>query len=380
MDLHIHLVRQESRLEGQPLPPESDESGYHAIFAFELLRRPYNEFHARARNPMMAAPLFEAWDRQIHFIESLHLPGSIPSCNPVFELRFIAYPDRNQVDLFLLGKAFAQTSDQARSQALVLGHEVFSLFPFDFVLHPLSNRVDFERAYRSEWIANLKRFEQIVEVRRFERLVSCSDHGDGLNPIYLTHNWEWHLQSMEQVWCALPKYQQPLMFIVNLSPTLWNRADYVYLNELEHLINEGAIPSALAPEVDSALNLYRLLLHRTPRPFTMRIVLVGISAAPRGLANAVGAGLCLPSLQIGPNETTPTAHYTLTQPGDSTDLSLARLNLARLSQCEWGSDLIGIPIRRLRYAVNARQAQAVFRIPIPPETGFPDIFLGREVV
>ncbi len=379
MDLHIHLVPHESQTDGQSLSRERHDAGYHALVAFEILRRPFAEFRGRIWNRMMAGPLIEAWDRQIHLIESLHLPGPDPYCNPAFELRFIASPGRSQVDIFFLAKAFAPTAEQARSAALALSQEVFSLFPFDFVLHPLPDWTEFDRAYRSEWIADLKHSEQIVEIRRFERLVACPDRGNGINPIYLTSSWEWHLQSMDQVWCALAKYQQPLMFSINLSPVLWDQVDYVYLNNLEAVANRGAFPPTLTPEIESVLNLYRLLLYRTPRPFKMRTVLAGIPSAPRGLANAVGAGLCTPQLQVGDDETKLNVHYTLAWPTTPTDFSFAKFNLTQLSQYDWGTNLASLPIRRLRYAVNAKLAQAAFRIPIPPEAGFPDISLGREV-
>jgi hypothetical protein len=379
MDLYIHLVRHESQIDGQSLSRERRDAGYHALFAFEILRRLFAEFQGRIWNRMMAGPLIEAWDRQIHLIESLHLPGPDPYCNPAFELRFIASPGRSQVDLFFLAKAFAPTPEQARSAALALSQEVFSLFPFDFVLRPLPDWTEFERAYRSEWIADLKHAEQIVEIRRSERLVACPDQGNGINPIYLTSSWEWHLQSMDQVWCALAKYQQPLMFNINLTPVLWDQADYVYPNNLEAVANRGTFPPTLALEIESVLNLYRLLLYRTPRPFTMRPVLVGIPSVPRGLANAVGAGLCTPQLQIGHDETKLNVHYTLAWPTTPTDFSLAKFNLTQLSQYDWGTNLASLPTRRLRYAVNAKLAQAAFRIPIPPEAGFPDISLGREV-
>ena len=199
MDLYVHPVQQEFQ-KGQRTTPAGINSGYHAIFAFEILRLPFAEFFKRAWNSMMANHLVEAWDRQVHLIESLHLTDPDPGHNPVFELRFIAYPDQNQVDLFFLGKAFAPTYEQARSEALAISREVFSLFPFDFVLQPLADRTGFERAYQSEWITGLEHPQQIVEIRRFERLLSISGNSVGINFFYLTHSWQWHLQSMELVW------------------------------------------------------------------------------------------------------------------------------------------------------------------------------------
>lgn len=375
MNFHIHLEQQKKQ---QGLTEIC--SGYHALFAFEILRHSFAEFRERAWNPMMASHLFEAWDRQVHLIESLHLPAANLKHSPIFELRFVAYPDQRQIDLFFLGKTFAPTPEQAQSKAKTLGQEVVSLFPFDFTLRPLQDQAEFERAYQSEWITGLANSEQIVEIRRFERLVPNPGNGNGGNNfLYLTHGWRWHLQSMEQVWCALAKYPQRLMFNVSLSPILWDQVDYVYLNELETVVNEGKTPSSLGQETNSALKLYRQLLYQTPRPFTLRMTLVGESAVPQGLANAIGAGLCLLPLQVESNEVTSGANYTLTWPACSEDISLAKLNLTQLNQYDWGAELVGLPIRRLRYAVNAKEAQTVFRIPIPPEGGFPGISLGREV-
>jgi len=374
---YIHLVHQELQSRTSRLAPEASESGYHALFAFEILRRPFAEFRGRIWNPMMMGPLFEAWDRQVHLIESLHLPGDKPSRHPVFELRFIAHPDQDRVALFFLGKAFAPDADQAWAEAQALSREVFSLFPFDFVLHPLSDEAGFERAYRSDWVAGLELTEQIIEVRRFERVVP--NPTDGIGHLYLTHGWEWHLQSMDQVWCALAKYGQPLMFCVSLSPMLWDQTDYLYLNELEAIADGGKLLPGLAREVESALKLYRRLLYQTPRPFAMRLTLVGPHGVPRGLANAVGAGLCLPSLQAGYHESGVSSNYVLVWPTCPGDLSLAKCNLVQLSQHEWGCTLTGSLPRRWRYAVNAREAQAAFRIPIPPEADFPDVSIGREV-
>jgi hypothetical protein len=378
MDLYVHAVQQKIQ-EEQRSSAESRSSGYHALFAFEILCRPFTEFYKRAWNSMMAGHLVEAWDRQIHFIESLHLPSPDHNRNPVFELRLIAYPDQNQIDLFFLGKIFAPTLEQARAEALVLGQEVFSLFPFDFVLRPLSDQTNFERAYRSEWIGGLKQLNQIAEIRRFERLLTNSSNGAGITLFYLTHGWQWHLQSMDQVWSALTKYGQSLMFSISLSPIQWDSIDYAYLNQLEAAASEEGLPPGLGPEITSAINLYRQLLYQTPHPFTMRTILVGEPAVPRGLSNAVGAGLCLPPLETTSGQTRLRPSYTSTWPTRSADFSLAKLNLLQLSQYDWGTTLTESPIKHLRYAVDAKQAQWAFRIPIPPEIGFPDISLGREV-
>jgi hypothetical protein len=379
MDPYIHIVRQDVQGHKEEKEPssENNSSGYHALFAFEILRRPFSEFRGRAWDLMRAGHLFEAWDRQVHLIESLYLPNADSVGNPVFELRFIAYPDSSHVDLFLLGKAFATTLDQARSEATALSREMFSLFPFDFALRPMSSQSDFERAHPSKWLAGLEASGQIVEIRRFERLVNVPENGT--NPLYLTHAWEWHLQSMDQVWCALAKYQQPLMFSISLSPILWCSVDYGYLSELQAVVDRARLPSSLALEFASSLKLYCQLLYQTPRPFTMRMVLAGTPAVPRGLANAVGIGLCLPSLQMGCDKATLGVNYTLAWPRCPADLSLAKLNLTQLSQYDWGAELVCPPVRRLRYAVNAREAQAAFRIPILPEGGFPDISLGHEI-
>jgi hypothetical protein len=369
MDLYIHQVSPKGQM--QAVAP-----GCHALFAFEIYHCPFAEFRQRAWNPMMAGHLMEAWDRQFRLIESLHLPNIKSGCAPVFELRFITNPTRNQIDIFFLGKVLAPTPDQARAEALDLSQEVFSLFPFDFTLRPLSDPVDFERAYQAEWITGLKHQQQIVEIRRFERVVPNPGKGETLNLLYLTYGWGWHLQSMEQVWCALAKYQRRLMFSISLSPIRWGQADYAYLNELETVARRGNLPAGLEPELTPALNFYRQLLYQTPRPFTLRMALIGEPAAPYGLANAVGVGLCLPQLQ-GENAA-PGANYTLAWALPE-DFFIAKSNLAQLSQYDWGADLVNLPLRRLRYAVNAKQAQAVFRIPIPPEGGFPDVFLGSEV-
>jgi hypothetical protein len=379
MNLHIHLVQQEAQAGGEELPNLRNNPGCHALFAFEILRRPFSEFRGRAWNLFMGGPLYEAWDRQIHWIESLHLPGANPTRNPVFELRFVTWPDEPQIGIYFLGKTFAPTADEARSEALALSQEVFSLFPFDFVVRPLSDPSDFERAYRLEWTTKLECPEQIVEIRRFGRMVPNLRNRNGMHFLYLTHGWEWHLQSMDQVWCALAKYQRPLMFCISLSPVVWDTADYVYLNELESTVNEKGLPSALASEVDSALKLYRQLLYQTPRPFTMRTTLVGTPNVPRGLANAVGVGLCVPPLQGGNHDSVLSADYAVAIPRTSTDFSIAKLNLTQLNQYHWGNDLVGHLMRLLLYAFNAKQAQAAFRLPIPPEAGFPGLLLGKEV-
>jgi hypothetical protein len=111
----------------------------------------------------------------------------------------------------------------------------------------------------------------------------------------------------------------------------------------------------------------------------MRTILIGEPIAPRGLANAIGISLCLPSLQTEKDELLVSGNYTLTWPTCPNDFSIAKHNLIELTQHDWGDNLVSPPIRRWRYAVNAKQAQAAFRIPIPPEAGFPDISLGHEV-
>ncbi|MBN1991721.1 MAG: hypothetical protein JW953_03385 [Anaerolineae bacterium] len=370
MDLYVHLVPQKcQKIEAA--------SGYHALFAFEISPCPFTEFRQRAWNPMMAGHLMEAWERQIRLIECLHLPNIESNSSPVFELRLISSAtNQTQIDIFFMGKAFAPTPDQARTEAITLAQDVFALFPFDFALRSLSNQTDFERAYQSEWITGLKNPHQIVEIRHFERVASKANNDNTIELLYLNYGWRWNLQSMEQVWCALARYPQRLMLSVSLMPILWDQGDYVYLNELEVVGDKGNLPGNLKTELTSALKFYHQLLYQTPHPFTLRIALIGEPIVPHGLANAIGVGLCLPSLQTE-NET-PGANYNLDWALSPNELSTAKINLIQLSQYYWGTDLVGLPLRRLRYAVSAKQAQAIFRIPIPPEGGFPDVSLGHQ--
>jgi hypothetical protein len=71
--------------------------------------------------------------------------------------------------------------------------------------------------------------------------------------------------------------------------------------------------------------------------------------------------------------------YVVARPAGDGDVATARHNLERLGQLTWGEDLAPPPMRRWRYAVDARQAHTAFRLPILPEDGYPGVVIGGEV-
>lgn len=357
---------------GEARPPLHD-----AIAAFEVLRLPFGRRRQLVWNPMMSGPLYEAYERQMQWIAALHVPGPDVCNPPAFELRFLGGNPPGVVEVFFLARASAPTADAARARALELATNACALCPPDYVLQPLTEARSFERAAQSSHWADLHRPEQIAEVRQFERWLLPPHAGTDHWPFYAVHGWQWQLQGLETVWCALGRHRCRMALCINLMPMVWDAADYACYDQLLAARRRDGFPVAAIEVADSALAHYRGLLQHTARPFAMRVTLAGDQAVPDMLAQAVGTALTLPSLQ-SPASPTGHAQYVIARPSGEADLAAARSNLERLGQLAWGEDLAPPPMRRWRYAVDARQANAAFRLPVVPDGGYPGVIIGAE--
>ena len=363
-------------------PPMSADAAqapgqYDAVVAFEVLHQPFARRRKLVWNPMMSGPLYEAYDRQLHWIASLHVPGSDVRDPPAFELRFIGGQEPGVVEVFMLVRASGPSGDEARSKVLRLAETVAALAPVDYVLRPLAAAEAFERPGLSDGWAEAQ-CEDVIEVRRLERWLSPEADGAPAPLFYAIQAWEWHLLGMEGVWCALGRLARPIALCVSLAPMVWDVGDYATYASLRATHQVGQFTAADVREAAAALDLYTCLLHRTARPFSMRVTLVG-AEVPEALANAVGAALTLPSLQLAsPPTVTPT--YVAARPADATELAIARYNFEHVRQLTWGDDLAALPLRRWRYAVDARQAHTAFRLPVLPEDGYPGVTIASEAI
>jgi hypothetical protein len=367
-------------LAATPTPMSVDEGRspgvYDGVVAFEVLHLPFARRRKLVWNPMMSGPLYEAYDRQLHWIASLHVPGSEMRDPPAFELRFIGGREPGVVEVFLLVRASGPGGDEARARALGLAEVVAALAPVDDVLRPLATAEAFERTGLSEGWATGE-CEDVIEVRRVERWLAPEAAGAQGPLFYAVQAWEWHLLGMEGVWCALGRLGRPIALCVSLAPMVWDVGDYAAYESLRAMQQVCQFTATEARDAAAALDLYTCLLYRTARPFTMRVTLVG-AGVPEALANAVGAALTLPSLQLA-SPPTVTPAYVAVRPADATELAIARYNFEHVRQLTWGEDLAALPLRRWRYAVDARQAHTAFRLPVLPEDGYPGVTIATEV-
>ena len=189
--------------------------GWQAVFAFQVLHLPAEEW-LKMRWGFNAGALFdEALDRYKLFIESQavneaeFLAGITQ--NNTLAMRGIHSPEFG-LRMVLLGRSCAPTIDQARQAARQYAREVSSIFPHDFLLVPAKTEDEYYQLSGEHLLTGDSKMAQIQRGIVF----LPTERG----PRYLVGLWQASSRSNEQIWRALSAMPQLALFNIMIQPSI----------------------------------------------------------------------------------------------------------------------------------------------------------------
>ncbi len=350
-------------------------AGYHALFAAQVVLEPYEVVARRKLGWVERDLLDEILDRQGRFIASLHFMDS-QSASPdpnlrTVALRYIAYPDTRQVDVILMGKAFAPGLDQARAAALGWYEEINALLSPDYRLVPLCSQTEFVTRSGQQLLEEVSKPEEMAEIRRFEMFLPRPVEKDVRETHYLVYPFAWHRNGMEQVWQVMASLSVPTAVSVLLRPAYLYEAEELHLTRFyeaaKKLTESGRATDRLLGE--QALQIYTNYLFSWRQPYLVRVQLAVPRGVPRTLARAAGCAISYSS-NTGGGTGFSFPGYEFIVPEEQ-ECETARDNVCMLEMDNWGCDQAAPPYRRFRHLSDVKGVQSVFRLPHVPKAGMP---------
>lgn len=310
---------------------------------------------------------------QIQFIQSL---GQYKDDPVTVGLRFVVKPSESRIRIFVCGKGAARENNACKELGRSLWDDMRRSFPRAYPLEALGNA----REFISE-VYNPFAFTHVSAIRRRELVTSSG--------IYVVLPLVWRANSFAELFHTLLTVRAPLLVSVQLRPTnlddLEREALAYVANRLEELSDQNyqgfSGPQRLVDvEARSASNFYRGFLAQMDQPYLVTVELASPQPLPRGVLHTLGAEISSPSkVQIDVHERD---QQHAEQSGTTVDIVspetrgqevIARRNLYLLEVDPWGASFAphnsDLPLGRLRHLVNAREANCVFRVPVPQPDG-----------
>jgi hypothetical protein len=324
--------------------------------------------------------------RQLRFIYNL---ANAKQFNSTFELRFISRPSSeagfpNQIDIVFFGKVFSTKQGAGYDLSLKLWDHFSSVFPiedpFNYPLQPVTDQNEFHRYFQPVNLETLGS-QNLIEIRKYEdkpiisSLERISDASD-----YIPHPFVPNVDfsPMSGFLTTLSNQTQKCWVSISIRPLSLFDNEVVNLSaRVGSYMNSMRIPTAPNNEhirfrAEVGHKIYQNLIKEREQLFTLRISIVGERSAPRGLVEALGSELMGNASNNNPTQ------WSLVQPRDHDDLTIAVRNLIFIEQDDWGFS-IAPSWRDLRYFATAQEVYGAFRLPVPPESGYmPGILVKDE--
>jgi hypothetical protein len=191
--------------------------------------------------------------------------------------------------------------DTIREVAGQSWQEVFSTFPYDYVLYPINSELEFIEETGQVWLNDKNSQISIVNFHPSIGLIN-GFQGSKSKSIALPSSWNATATSAENIWRALHNYPYPVMLDILLKPTFLRSDELMtldlILSQLKESVNENdnhpviKIQSqqwleAISQQVHNIAPLYvvqvRLVSPQEIYPYLIRIV--GTALTYRGIAN-----------------------------------------------------------------------------------------------
>lgn len=355
-----------------PLPPGA---GWHGLFAGLVRIRPFEELFNRRWGFNAAVLLDEALDRQRLFVETQHYPGELltpPPLRRTLALRCQRRPDRPDLLLSLLGKVWAERKNRAEEMAASYCHELRSILPFDYEMIPAANREEFALLAGWDILAQAANTSTLAAVERYLGVVAAGDER-----FYLLGAWNSAKFANEQIWRVLAACDLPVLWNVTLRPTVlteFERATLVQqTRRLQKLAAELKQPE-IQRYADLAGKAYERLSNGMEKPYLAYAHLAAPKGIPDYLPRAVGFAL------THSDERAPASPgFQVMLP---TNVREAESWQSLLYWLETEACLGGIPdplLHNLHKLTDAYEANALFRLPYPPDTGIPNLVFAERL-
>ena len=370
-DIYIDISpAQEEPLTSQGLdiiqPPGN---GWHAQFAFAVKIRDFDDLKKLKWGFNFGSLLEEVLERQRLFIESQHFPGELrkqPTEFRTLALRFVHEPERNSLRLYLLAKVQAHDRKSAFSLAIQTRQELESIFPYEYKLDPIDNRISFTQETGWNWVRQSSDVFSFLEIEKYEGVLST-----GQERIFILGSWNDSMIGNEQVWRVLAGAKQRIFLNVIIRPVILQDYDVLALHniaEYAEKIRKGSVNPALLPYIDAAVLNYRKMAESLRRPYLVRIHLVSPERIPEYIPRAIGSAL------THTDKPSPSAPgFQIVLPKSDGELTNWQQLLLWIEPTAFSPDGYDVRFTRLRNLVDAQGALSLFRLPFPPEGGIPGV-------
>jgi hypothetical protein len=278
--------------------------------------------------------------------------------------------DPSSLILSLIAKTAANSSGQARRQALELVDELRSGIPYDYHVWPATSRDGFHRLAGWHILKGCRSARSLAHLRRLE----TPYHWNG-ETIFLLGSWHTSIRADEQIWRTLAGLRYPALMNVTLRPTQINDRERQALAELL----EQA--SRLAQTVKEPVHMPYLnwakaglenRLAQAVRPYKLQVHFASPDGIPEYLLRAVGTSL---TRDLTQNPVVPTFDTLVPESDDQAAGWLPYIYWLEMLPL----NPLGSLTPNLRDLAAAKEAHAVIRLPFPPPGGLPGVnFLSQE--
>jgi len=340
-------------------------------------------------------------DRQARFVSDL---AKIRHWNVTFDMRFIFTPPHG-VRILFIGKVFKSGNQEKkaveRAQELWLKFkEIFpSEDPYNYPLVPVTLKwlknesgCDTEPCHLAK-----KAFEEQVllpipveqisadnfsELRKFEdwdnlALSALGNEAASIDvpspPIgYFVHSLQpiFEIGAYTRLLQALNDENQKCLVRISLRPT-W--LTYVEMRILNQVLSNYA---EQLPKIEGWLRTYkqerlvrmekelRMVLDRRYQLFTTGVQVLGQERYPSSIVSTLLSEITATSSSTAPRI------FEMRVKNNAEDIAKIQSNIAYLEHEFWGGGIGGTYLRRMPQLLSSEEAVGIFRLPIPPESGY----------
>ena len=364
---------------------------WHVLFAYRVKLRPFDEIIKRKWGFNLGVLMEEAHDRQRLFVATQHFAGERfqDEHRRTLSLRCRSEPGGRRLQLSLLGKVCGPDPDTAARSALEYARELKSIFPYEYQLSPATTPEEFQACSGQDLLLRCTHPGTLVEIERFE-----TEIGPGPDRCYLPGAWGNSARSNEQIWRALAGAGQAVLFSVMLRPEPLQEQNLAVLLQITQDLQKSlAQPAAALPHgggtgqlaaAGAAINRqeylryaarqYGRLAAALRRPYLVQVHLAAPDGLPKYLLRAVGAALTYTEKPEQEGALVPGFQVSSAQIP-----AVAQEWIGRLQSLEpnpGAGSGIDPRFQSVRRLVDLQDACFLFRWPLPPENGLPDMELA----
>lgn len=365
--IEIKPVSQMQRRQANLTQVKLPKTGYVALFAGQILLKPFEELVAMKWGFSQEALLKEAWDRQKLFVEAHHYADERGFVEPpdgrTLALRIIHDPSSPNLQIILLGKIYAGTGEAAYTNALDYWHEISSLFPYDYALRPISDQTEFS-AISMFCTFNTDRSSTgtCIEITRFEGILQSEK--TFLDVIGL---WNSTLASNEKIWRILASSPSEIILNITMRPTILFDDEFnafAQIAESAMIVAHDSTNPLIRQDAELIHQLYLERSKNTGHTYLAQLHLVSPTVISDYIPRAIGS-----ALTHHKSEHSKELGYQMRRPQNKNELSDWLSAIYWLEFYPTPGLLRDVRLQRLRYLANSAEASALFQLPYPPKGG-----------